>query len=75
MTKMTQSDEYDSPWKDILTDYFEQFLVFFFPDIALKIDWSYRRMGYPPAQCGFSGRCAERKNLIARELKDGKFMA
>ncbi len=37
---MTQSDEYDSPWKDILTDYFEQFLIFFFPDIALKIDWT-----------------------------------
>jgi len=37
---MTQRDDYDSPWKDILTDYFEQFTVFFFPDIALKIDWS-----------------------------------
>jgi len=37
---MTQRDDYDSPWKDILTDYFGQFTVFFFPDIALKIDWS-----------------------------------
>ncbi|MCP4352237.1 MAG: hypothetical protein GY795_42805 [Desulfobacterales bacterium] len=37
---MTQRDDYDSPWKEILTDYFEQFMVFFFPDIALKIDWA-----------------------------------
>lgn len=37
---MTQRDDYDSPWKEILTAYFEQFMVFFFPDAALKIDWS-----------------------------------
>ncbi|MDM8522748.1 hypothetical protein QUF80_05185 [Desulfococcaceae bacterium HSG8] len=37
---MTQRDDYDSPWKDILTAYFEQFTIFFFPDLALKIDWS-----------------------------------
>lgn len=37
---MSQKDEYDSPWKEILTAHFEQFTIFFFPDIALKIDWS-----------------------------------
>ncbi len=37
---MTQRDDYDSPWKEILGSYFEQFTVFFFPDIALKIDWT-----------------------------------
>jgi len=33
------SDDYDSPWKDMLNDYFEQFMSFFFPKIYDKIDW------------------------------------
>ncbi|MCP4352739.1 MAG: hypothetical protein GY795_45365 [Desulfobacterales bacterium] len=37
---MTQQDDYDSPWKDILSIYFEQFLAFFFPKIAGEIDWT-----------------------------------
>jgi len=38
---MTQHDDsYDSPWKEILTAYFEQFMAFFFPKIARDIDWS-----------------------------------
>jgi hypothetical protein len=37
---MTSSDNYDTPWKDILSAYFQEFLEFFFPDIAKEIDWS-----------------------------------
>ncbi len=33
-------DDFDSPWKEILTEYFEQFIEFFFPEIYQKIDWS-----------------------------------
>ena len=36
-------DAYDTPWKDILEDYFEDFMAFFFPEIHTEIDWS---MGY-----------------------------
>ncbi|QTA87665.1 hypothetical protein [Desulfonema magnum] len=36
---MTSRDDYDSPWKDILGEYFEQFMRFFFPDIAEEINW------------------------------------
>ncbi len=36
---MSDCDDYDSPWKDILTLYFRQFMLFFFPDLSLKIDW------------------------------------
>jgi hypothetical protein len=32
--------DYDAPWKEALTLYFEQFLNFFFPDIHSQIDWS-----------------------------------
>lgn len=35
-----QRDEYDSPWKDILEIYFQDFMQFFFPDIYDDIDWS-----------------------------------
>ncbi len=34
------TDQYDSPWKEILDVYFPQFMAFFFPDLYEKIDWS-----------------------------------
>jgi hypothetical protein len=33
-------DQFDSPWKDILEAYFEDFLQFFFPQVHAEIDWS-----------------------------------
>jgi hypothetical protein len=33
-------DEFDSPWKDILETYFQDFMQFFFPQIHDDIDWS-----------------------------------
>ncbi len=34
------SDEYDSPWKDVLERYFPEFMAFFFPEAYRQIDWS-----------------------------------
>ncbi len=34
-----QNTNYDSPWKEIIEDYFPQFLEFFFYDAYLEIDW------------------------------------
>ncbi len=34
------SDNYDSPWKDILERYFPEFMAFFFPEAFQEIDWS-----------------------------------
>ena len=35
-----QRDEFDSPWKEILEAYFQDFMQFFFPQIHNDIDWS-----------------------------------
>lgn len=35
-----QRANFDSPWKDILTNYFEDFIAFFFPQAYSAIDWS-----------------------------------
>ena len=32
--------EFDSPWKDILQRYFEEFMLFFFPQAHGEIDWT-----------------------------------
>jgi hypothetical protein len=32
--------EFDSPWKDILEQYLEAFLQFFFPTLHAQVDWS-----------------------------------
>ena len=37
---MTQRDDYDSPWKEMLEAYFPDFLAFFFPALHAAIDWS-----------------------------------
>ncbi len=34
-----KQDDYDSPWKDILEAYFEDFFRFFFPEVARDVDW------------------------------------
>jgi len=34
------TDDYDSPWKEILEWYFPDFMAFFFPHAAAQIDWS-----------------------------------
>lgn len=39
MTEKEQFD-FDSPWKDILDIYFEDFISFFFPQAYADIDWS-----------------------------------
>ncbi|HGJ66723.1 TPA: hypothetical protein ENS27_15280, partial [bacterium] len=39
MTYNEQSD-FDSPWKDILDNYFTEFMAFFFPQAYDDIDWS-----------------------------------
>lgn len=36
---METSPDYDSPWKEILDDYFEDFMLFYFPDAHAAIDW------------------------------------
>jgi hypothetical protein len=38
--KAQPKSKYDSPWKDILEIYFEDFLQFFFPNVHLAIDWT-----------------------------------
>ena len=36
-------NDYDGPWKEILEAYFEECMIFFFPDVHAEIDW---RKGY-----------------------------
>jgi Putative transposase, YhgA-like len=40
MSEQTQSDEYDSPWKEALDLYFPEFMELLFPQIHKDIDWS-----------------------------------
>jgi hypothetical protein len=38
-TDSTTTQVYDSPWKDILEQFFPQFIAFFFPQVYEAIDW------------------------------------
>ncbi|MBC1225187.1 hypothetical protein GNF09_36085, partial [Nostoc sp. UCD120] len=40
MANKTPLTEYDSPWKQILQLYFQDFMLFFFPQAHSEIDWS-----------------------------------
>ncbi len=37
---LTENDEYDSPWKDVIDNYFPEFIEFYFPEAYTQIDWS-----------------------------------
>lgn len=37
---MTEPTDFDSPWKDALEHYLEEFLAFFFPQAHAEIDWA-----------------------------------
>ena len=34
------ADDYDTPWKEVVTRYFPEFMAFYFPDAYALIDWS-----------------------------------
>jgi len=34
------SDQYDTPWKEAVEQYFAEFMAFYFPDAHRQIDWS-----------------------------------
>ena len=36
---MSDAPDYDSPWKEILDAFFEDFMAFFFPQAHAAIDW------------------------------------
>ena len=43
MSEVTQNpdkQDYDNPWKLALDDYLDEFMLFYFPDIYAKIDWT-----------------------------------
>lgn len=35
----TRTDDFDTPWKEILEEYFPEFMLFFFPKAHAEIDW------------------------------------
>jgi hypothetical protein len=35
-----QPDEYDSPWKEVIETYFQDFMAFFFLQAHAEINWS-----------------------------------
>lgn len=34
------ADDYDSPWKEAIERFFDEFMAFYFPDAHAQIDWS-----------------------------------
>ena len=34
------NDHYDSPWKEVIEHYFQEFMTFYFPDAYRSVDWS-----------------------------------
>ncbi len=38
--KQVTPDQYDSPWKEAIEEYFQECMAFFFPEIHADIDWS-----------------------------------
>jgi hypothetical protein len=39
-TGISETDDYDSPWKEAVEHYFTEFMEFYFPDAYAQINWS-----------------------------------
>lgn len=39
MTNISDRNDFDSPWKEIIEAYFPQAMHFFFPETSALIDW------------------------------------
>ena len=39
MSGQTYNDDYDSPWKEAVEQYFTEFMAFYFPEAYTEIDW------------------------------------
>ena len=59
-----EQHDYDSPWKEILSHYFQEFMTFFFPEVSEEIDWA---KGYELLD--------KELRQIAREAEIGKRVA
>ena len=59
-----QRSDYDNPWKEALSLYFQPFMAFFFPQIESNIDWD---KGYEFLDKEFQ--------QIVREAEQGKIYA
>lgn len=75
-TALPTYTDYDSPWKEIIESYFEQFIAFFFIEAHPDIDWScgYEFLDKELAQVvreAESGRTIVDK-LVKVWLKDGE---
>ncbi|WP_267876203.1 hypothetical protein [Duganella rivi] len=33
------NDDYDTPWKEVVTRYFPEFMAFYFPEAHALVDW------------------------------------
>jgi hypothetical protein len=70
-----RSDQ-DSPWKEILRQYFQQAIVFFFPETAALIDWSrpHEFLDKEFQQIALESEIGKRyaDQLVKVWLKDGK---
>lgn len=64
MEPKTPKNEYDPPWKSILSAYFEAFMHFFFPKAAADIDW----------ELGYESLETELESLIRRENRGNQIV-
>jgi hypothetical protein len=74
--KRKPRSEQDSVWKEIITDYFREFMEFFYPKTAKRIDWSQKHE-FLDSELQKLTRDSERKKrladkLVKVQLVDGK---
>jgi Domain of unknown function (DUF4351) len=74
--KRKPRSEQDSVWKEIITDYFREFMEFFYPKTAARIDWS-KKYDFLDSELQKLTRGSERKKrladkLVKVQLVDGK---
>lgn len=75
-TVYTEADDYDTPWKKALEQYFEAFIAFFFPHVHASIDWQqgYEFLDKELQQVARDAELGQRRadKLVKVQRNDGK---
>ena len=62
-------DDYDSPWKEAIERYFDDFMRFYFPDAHAQIDWA-QPLVFLDQELRAAIRDAELGKRVVDKLKD-----
>jgi hypothetical protein len=63
------NDDYDTPWKEVVTRYFPEFMAFYFSEASACIDWSRPHEFLDQELAALSSDAAQGRRLLDKLVR------